>query len=444
MNHNRIGKGVVIIGAQFGDEGKGKIVDYYTSKSYIKHIVRFNGGANAGHTIVVANTKYALHLLPSGMVFGKLSYIGNGVSLDLEQLESELNSLNDKQNKDLKSVLKISERVHLVLPIHKKMDIFQEEFKKKNASGSTKRGVGPSYSDKANRIGIRFIDLFNEQELKIKIGLIYDFNSFILTENKEKLKEEVFNSLIKLRDKFEENMTNIGEEIEFHLLNGDNVLFEGAQSTLLDIDHGVYPFCTSSTCIAAGASSGTGVGIQYLEERIGVVKAFTSRVGGGPVIGELDYTVNPGKLIQTEGHEFGTTTGRPRRIAWLDLVALKYSTRINGFTGLALTKLDILGLLDNFYVITAYKNKKTKKDTSSFPADIFLLDSYEPVLKEFQGWGHYSKEDWLSMMEKGYFSFPKSMKMLIAYIEDELKVPIYLLGLGPERKLTFEKKSLDW
>ncbi|MFV2016676.1 MAG: adenylosuccinate synthetase, partial [Candidatus Heimdallarchaeota archaeon] len=224
-----------------------------------------------------------------------------------------------------------------------------------------------------------------------------------------------------------------------------NILFEGAQSTLLDIVHGIYPYNTSSTCIVAGASSGSGIGIQYLNERIGVVKAFTSRVGAGPVMGELDIQKNPGKILQIEGKEFGTTTGRPRRMAWLDIVALRYSCRINGFTGLAITKLDILGILKFFSVISSYKNNETQEEIfSCFPAQLSKFSKIKPVLKEFKGWGHYSREKWLAMMEKGFQSFPSELKEFLNFLETETETPIYLIGVGPDRELTFELKSLDW
>ena len=440
------GKGIVIVGAQFGDEGKGKVVDFYASNPKIDAVVRFNGGANAGHTIVAEGVKHALHLLPSGMVFEKPSFIGNGVVLDFEQLENELNELQQKKHKDLTSLLHISERTFLVFPHHKIVDGFQENLKQKSSqdAGTTKRGIGPAYSDKINRFSLRIIDLFDENYTNHTLSILEEYNSNFKSEvgmsfDKNELKEK----LLEYKEKFASIVTDVGYEVEKLLLAGKNVLFEGAQATLLDIDHGIYPFNTSSTTLVSGASSGSGIGIQYLIDRIGVVKAFTSRVGGGPVMGELDYTVDPGKLIQHEGHEFGTTTGRPRRIAWLDLVAVRYTIRINGLTGLAITKVDILGMLPEFQVIIAYEDpdKKTKI-TSQFPALLSKFTSNKPVYKSFKGWGKKEPEEWKELMKKGFKNFPKELQEFIEYIEQETKTKVYLIGLGPDRELTYEKEKL--
>ena len=440
------GKGIVVVGAQFGDEGKGKIVDFYASKGSIDAVVRFNGGANAGHTIVAEGIKHALHLLPSGMVFEKPSFIGNGVVLDFLQLESELDELKSKKKKDLVNLLHIDERTTLVFPYHNQLDEFQEKLKSKSAldAGTTKRGIGPAYSDKVNRIAIRVIDLFDEKHLINSLEILEEYYGYFKSENNIIInKNDLLHELTRLKDKFQRLVVDVGYEIENLLLNGKNILFEGAQATLLDIDHGIYPFNTSSTTIASGASSGSGIGVQFLNERIGVVKAYTSRVGGGPVMSELDYTKDVGKLIQQEGFEFGTTTGRPRRIAWLDLVAIRYSIRINGLTGIALTKVDILGLLPEFKVVVAYENQETgKKILSQFPAQLTKFSEFKPVLTSFKGWGKRTTEEWKGLMEKGYESFPKELKEFISFIERETKTPIYVIGLGQERELTFEKVKI--
>ena len=252
---------------------------------------------------------------------------------------------------------------------------------------------------------------------------------------------EIKQDLLRLREIYKDNIVEVGELLENQLLNGSNVLFEGAQATLLDIDHGLYPYGTSSTCIASGGSSGTGGGVQYLNERIGVVKAYVSRVGAGPLMGELDTSVNPGKTLQIEGGEFGTTPGRPRRIAWLDLVAVKYTCRVNGLTGIAMTKLDILGILDKLQVICEYEDNE-QKINSTFPARIDDFKRLQPVTKNFSGWGKLSREEWLGLMEKGWAVFPKELKDFINFIEEEINIPVVILGLGPERKLTFEKHEL--
>lgn len=437
------GKGIVVVGTQFGDEGKGKVVDFYASKNSIDAVVRFNGGANAGHTIVADGIKYALHLLPSGMVFEKPSFIGNGVVLEFEQLERELNEVKEKKNRDVTSLLKISERTILVLPHHKQLDAFQEQIKTKASkeAGTTKRGIGPSYSDKVNRISLRMADLFDVEHMTITLDLLEEFYSYYKPDvGIEFNKEQIRSSLLHYKEKFGPLLTDVGLQIENLLLDGKNVLFEGAQATLLDIDHGIYPFNTSSTTIVSGASSGSGIGIQYLHERIGVVKAYTSRVGGGPVMAELDYTEGVGKFIQQEGYEFGTTTGRPRRIAWLDLVAVRYAIRINGLTGLALTKVDILGMLEEFSVITAYEDPTTgEKNFSHFPAQLSQFSTYKPILQTFKGWGKKTGEEWAGLMKKGYDQFPKELQEFISFIEKETKTPVYVIGLGPARDLTFEK-----
>ena len=437
------GKGIVIVGTQFGDEGKGKIVDFYASKTSISAVVRFNGGANAGHTIVADGIKYALHLLPSGIVFEKPSFIGNGVVLEFEQLERELNEVKDKKNKDVISLLRISERSFLVLPHHKEIDQFQELIKKKSSkeAGTTKRGIGPAYSDKVNRISLRVVDLFDNDHLITTLSLMEEFYSYYKAEMGITFKkDEIRSNLLRFKEKFAPIITDVGHDIEQLLLNGKNVLFEGAQATLLDIDHGIYPFNTSSTTVASGASSGSGISIQYLNERIGVVKAYTSRVGGGPVMGELDYTKDVGKFIQQEGYEFGTTTGRPRRIAWLDLVAIRYAIRINGLTGLAITKVDILGMLTEFNVITSYENQTNgEKNYSQFPAQLSKFTTYKPIFQRFKGWGKKTDDEWKAYMDKGYESFPNELKQFIAFIEKETGTPIYVIGLGQSRDLTFEK-----
>ncbi|MHA2252075.1 MAG: adenylosuccinate synthetase, partial [Candidatus Kariarchaeaceae archaeon] len=312
-------------------------------------------------------------------------------------------------------------------------------------AGTTKRGIGPAYFDKVARFGIRFTDLWDEDRLDAHLELLQEYyESFTSKVSELSNIRNVKKELLKFKETYQDNIAEVGEELEKIINNGSNILFEGAQATLLDIDHGLYPYGTSSTCIASGASSGTGIGIQYLNERIGVVKAYVSRVGEGPLMGELDTSINPGKLIQIEGAEFGTTTGRPRRVAWLDLVTVKYSCRVNGLTGIALTKLDILGLLDEFSVITEYRNSETGDVATSYPARIIDFNKYKPVTKNFMGWGKYTRQEWLQMMERGWNSFPGELKKFVDFIEKETKVPVITLGLGPERKLTFEKVVLKF
>lgn len=441
----KIGKGLVIVGCQFGDEGKGKIVDYFSSKPWIDAVVRFNGGSNAGHTVIVGDTKYALHLLPSGMIYEKPSYIGNGVVVDLGKIGEELDELARIKGKRVDHLLKISDRAHLVLPHHKTLDAFQEEIKKKTSSeaGTTKRGIGPAYFDKVARFGLRLTDLWDEVRLDAHLDFMNEFYAPFSIELPELAGiKDIKHDLLAFKITYEKNIIEVGEHLEKLLSGGSNVLFEGAQAALLDIDHGLYPFGTSSTCIASGASSGTGIGIQYLNERIGVVKSYVSRVGSGPLMGELDTTENPGKLLQIEGAEFGTTTGRPRKVAWLDLVAVKYACRLNGLTGLAITKLDILGILDEFKVITEYQDSETEEKSTTFPARIKDFERFQPITKAFLGWGRFTADEWIALMKEGWKAFPENLKNFINFLEKETKVPVFIIGLGPERKLTFEKIKL--
>ncbi|OLS25306.1 MAG: Adenylosuccinate synthetase [Candidatus Heimdallarchaeota archaeon LC_3] len=434
-----VGKGIVVIGMAYGDEGKGKIVDYYCSKHYIDAVVRFNGGSNAGHTIVAENKRYALHLLPSGMVYGKTSLIGNGVVVNPQKLEEELKQFPDK----IKN-LKIDPRSHIVLPIHVKLDSYQETTKKegKTSAGTTKQGVGPCYSDKASRIGIRWADIEVDEIFQSQLNYIYKYYSHLKDILDLPPKDSLRNEIKNYYKKFEQNFVDGGEFLENILLNNRNILFEGAQSTLLDIDHGVYPFNTSSTCLVSGASSGTGIGIKYLNERIGVMKAYTSRVGEGPFVSELDTSENPGKYIQEIGAEYGTTTGRPRRVGWLDLVSMKYSVRLNSLTGLAITKLDVIGGLETFKVVVGYINDKGE-DTKIIPPSVLKIKNYQSIYKEFEGWGILSKNQWLTICQKGKDSLPKSLLDFISFIEKYLKCPFYLLSFGPDRELTLELDNIE-
>jgi adenylosuccinate synthase len=433
------GKGIVIVGCQFGDEGKGKIVDFYCSNPYIKAVVRFNGGSNAGHTIVAENKKYALHLLPSGMIYGKPSLIGNGVVVNPHKLDQELEQFPEKKN-----ILKIDPKSHLVLPLHIKLDAYQETVKKKGniAAGTTKQGVGPCYADKASRIGIRWADIDVDEIFNAQMEYIYDYYSHLKETLKFPSLEEQKSELLNYYKKYKEHLVDVGDYIENMLLDSQNVLFEGAQATLLDIDHGVYPFSTSSTCLVSGASSGTGIGIKYLNKRIGVVKAYTSRVGEGPFISELDTSEDPGKYIQQVGAEFGTTTGRPRRVGWLDLVALKYAVRLNSLTGIAVTKLDIVGGLDIFKAVTKYITP-TGEETRSLPPSVMKIKDYKPVYENFKGWGKLPKEEYESICKTSKENLPQLTRDFIAFLEGYLKIPVYLASFGPERELTIELIDLN-
>lgn len=434
------GKGIVIIGTAYGDEGKGKIVDFFSSKPYIEAVVRFNGGANAGHTIVTEGRRYALRLLPSGLVYGKPSFIGNGCVVDLEKVRDELDQFPDKRN-----LLRISERAQLVLPHHKMLDEYQEEMKQKQGreAGTTKQGIGPAYHDKSSRFGIRFGDLWDQSQLDRQINLLAKYYQHFPPEITDPVQLKYLTRLFTdWRNSFEDLQCDTGVALSKILQKGKHVLFEGAQSTLLDIDHGIYPFNTSSNCVAAAASTGTGVAPHLLTERIGVVKAYTSRVGAGPIISEISETSN-GQTLQNEGKEFGTATGRPRRIAWLDLIALRYAVRLNGLTGLALTKVDILGHLQEFEIVIDYERYELDPDFPSFPMRVSEITRIIPVTEILPGWGLLSSEDWQEMIKKGSNAFPKELTKLIEKIEAFVEVPILLLGVGPARSETFERIELE-
>jgi adenylosuccinate synthase len=434
------GKGIVIVGAQYGDEGKGKIVDYYASKPYIGAVVRFNGGANAGHTIVTKEGRYALNLVPSGIVYGKPSFIGNGCVVDLEKVTDELTQFPNKRE-----LLQISERAQLVLPHHKALDQFQEAMKQKRAleAGTTKRGIGPAYHDKTSRFGIRFGDLWDIPQLKQQVNLLSEYYKGFPTEIRNTIQPSHLMKLFKKwRESHKPMLCDTGIALSKILQQGQNVLFEGAQSTLLDIDHGIYPFNTSSNCVTASASTGTGIAPHNLTERIGVVKAYTSRVGGGPIISEISETSN-GQTLQKEGQEFGTSTGRPRRIAWLDLIALKYATRLNGLTGFALTKVDILGHLQEFEVVVGYEGYDIDPEFPSFPMRISEIKTINPTTKVLPSWGILSPENWQEIMLKGWAAFPSELISFVEMIEAYIEIPTLLIGTGPSRSETFERKELE-
>ncbi|MFW9855585.1 MAG: adenylosuccinate synthase [Candidatus Thorarchaeota archaeon] len=436
----KYGKGIVIVGVQYGDEGKGKIVDHYASKSYIDVVTRFNGGANAGHTIVTNKEKYALNLLPSGMVYGKPSYIGNGCVVDLERVKEELTQFPTKHH-----LLHISERAQLVLPHHKILDQYQEKMKQKRTLevGTTKRGIGPAYHDKSSRFGIRFGDLWDEELLKQQVDLLSEYyQGFPLEVVNAVQPSHLMGLFSKWKASFKRMLCDTGVILSKKLSQGKNVLFEGAQSTLLDLDHGVYPFNTSSNCVVASASTGTGIAPHNLTERIGVVKAYTSRVGGGPIISEIS-DIPEGETLQKEGGEFGTSTGRPRRISWLDLVAVKYATRLNGLTGIALTKIDILGHLKEFEVVVEYEGYEIDPDFPSYPMRISDIKRIIPVTEILPSWGILSSESWRELKLKGWDSFPSELKSFIKMIEDYIGIPILLVGTGPSRSELIERNDLE-
>lgn len=427
----------VIVGAQWGDCGKGKVVDYYSKDADM--VVRYQGGCNAGHTVVIDEKKFAFHLIPSGVIQGKRLVIGNGVVLDLEILHKEIDELRFK---NISPNLLISERAHVTLPIHKTFDGLEESFKGKSKVGTTKRGIGPTYNDKISRLGLRMIDLLDEQILKEKIRM--------MIEKKQKLLRYVYKSDILLSEqeildhclKFKDGLKNYIGDASLEIFNAikDNkkIIFEGAQGTLLDIDHGTYPYVTSSNPSIGGALTGTGVGPKNLNTIIGVMKAYVTRVGGGPFPTELiDKT---GDRIREKGAEFGTTTGRPRRCGWLDGIALKFANRINDFDGLAVMKLDVLGGLENVKVCTAYEYNGEK--ITELPANLGILQKCVPVYESLNGWPDLSQSEWREVAKKGFHELPNQMRDYLKKIEEISGVPIYFVSVGPGRESTICLKEI--
>ena len=415
----------LLLGLQWGDEGKGKIVDVLTKKYDI--IARFQGGPNAGHTLEFDGIKHVLHTIPSGIFHEKsLNLIGNGVVIDPVIFEKEIKNL-EPYKIDLKSRLFISRKAHLILPTHRLLDAASELSKGKSKIGSTLKGIGPTYMDKTGRNGIRVGDIEIKSWLDKYRKLANKHQQLIknlnvdLQYNLAELEKEFFDSIETLKKiEFIDSENFIYE----HLDNGDKILAEGAQGSLLDIDFGTYPYVTSSNTTAAGACTGLGIPPNKIENVFGIFKAYTTRVGSGPFPTELFDRV--GKKIANVGNEFGATTGRPRRCGWLDLVALKYAVKVNGVTNLMMMKGDVLSGLKKIKVCVKYKYNGN--EISHYP--FTLEDNLEPVYKEIEGW----KED-ISKI-KNYNDLPNSFLNYVKFLEDELKVPISIISVGPDRKQT--------
>jgi len=421
------GRTDVIVGVQWGDEGKGRVVDALAGRSGV--VVRYQGGANAGHTVVVEDEKYVFHLLPSGILYpGKLCVIGNGVVIDPETLFEELDDLK-KRNKPLARLL-ISHGAHIVMPYHKLLDRLAESARSEGSRiGTTGRGIGPCYSDKFGRVGIRAEDLVNPDLLKEKLMMNIEQKNEILTKiyGAEPLEfDAVYETALEWGKRMKPMLGDAFLEIHNALEAGMNVLFEGAQGTLLDVDHGTYPFVTSSSPCSGGACTGAGIGPGRIDRVIGVTKVYCTRVGEGPFPTEDKGAL--GELLRTRGGEFGATTGRPRRCGWNDLVAVDYAVKINGIDGLALTKLDVLSGFDKISVCTAYEiDGKIRK---SFPSSCAELAKARPVFEELPGW----KED-ISGCRR-FEDLPAAAQDYIRFIEDRVSAPVILIGVGQGREDT--------
>ncbi len=418
-----------VIGLQWGDEGKGKIVDALASRHDI--VVRYCGGANAGHTVTVGSERFALHLIPSGILSEKvLCVIGTGVALDLEILTGEIDGLLARGVK-VDQNLKISDRAHLVLPYHKLEDELAEQASSGAGKlGTTKRGIGPCYSDRASRrMGIRFGEIFQPESLRQKLNQIVEKKNKIfqaLYANPGLNADEIFQSLQKLADRLAPHVADTTALLHDSLEQGKAILVEGAQGSLLDLDYGTYPYVTSSNCSALGAPAGTGIPARAIDNIIGILKAYCTRVGAGPFPSELhDSTA---EYIRERGHEYGTTTGRPRRCGWFDAVAGRYACNLNGVDSLSIMLLDVLSGLDELKIVTAYRYKGSQ--LKSFPSDSGILAQVELVYESLPGWSE-EIDHCRSMSE-----LPANAKKYLARIEQLLSRPIKIVSVGPDRDAT--------
>lgn len=418
---------IVIVGTQWGDEGKGKIVDLLAERA--DFVVRFQGGNNAGHTMVVNGEQFISHLVPSGILQGKTCFIGNGVVVDPEVLLTEIEKLKNKNISVSPENLMISERAHVIMPYHKQVDNAREKMKGDQKIGTTGRGIGPAYEDKATRRGIRFVDLLDWPSFEEKVRSILDEKNFYLKHymNAETLDPEaVIDSYKDYAEKLAPYVTNISIVINEAIKNGKQVLFEGAQGTHLDIDHGTYPYVTSSNTVSGNACCGSGVGPRAITGVMGIVKAYTTRVGAGPFPTELFDDV--GDRIQEKGVEFGATTGRRRRCGWLDTVIVGNAVRLNGLTGLVITKLDVLGGVSPLKICTAYEYQGKKMDY--FPADLKILAQCKPIYEEHPGWS----ED-ISKIE-AFEQLPENAQKYLKRIEELTQTSIEIVSVGPGRDET--------
>ncbi len=419
---------VVVIGTQWGDEGKGKVVDLLTA--HASRVVRFQGGNNAGHTLVVHGEQSIFHLIPSGILYPDTRcLIGNGVVVDPEVLLEEINGLVDRGIAINPERLGLSERAHLIMPYHKAIDIAREEAKGKAKIGTTGRGIGPCYEDKVARVGVRAIDLTEPDILKEKVRANLSEKNFYLTKlfGCEPLDyQTIVERYLSLSHELSPFIVDVSTELDEAMRRKENILFEGAQGTHLDVDHGTYPFVTSSNPVAANACIGTGIGPKRLHSIVGIVKAYSTRVGAGPFVSELiDET---GNYLQERGQEFGATTGRRRRCGWLDLVVVRYSARINGVSHLAITKLDVLTGMDRVNLCIAYEYQGERLE--NIPAKLSTLSTCSPVYEEMDGW----REDISGARSFG--ELPRNAQAYVRRIEDYVGVPACIVSVGSDREET--------
>lgn len=417
---------VVVVGTQWGDEGKGKITDYLSEKAEV--VARYQGGNNAGHTIVFKDKKYKLHLIPSGIFYeDKLCVIGNGMVIDPKALVEELNYV--KEQGFSTANLRISNRAHVILPYHIRLDLVEEESKGSNKIGTTGKGIGPAYMDKAARVGIRIADLLEPEEFKVKLTRnleeknriferVYEVEGFTL----EQIYREYMEYAEILRPYVEDTSVTLNDALD----NGKRVLFEGAQGVMLDIDQGTYPFVTSSNPIAGGVCIGSGVGPSKIQRVVGVAKAYTTRVGDGPFPTELNNDI--GNHIREVGNEYGTTTGRARRVGWFDSVVVRHARRVSGITDLSLNSIDVLTGIESLKICTAYEYKGKLID--EYPASLRVLADCTPVYEELPGW----TEDITKVTSLD--DLPLNARHYIERVSQLTGIPLSIFSVGPDRDQT--------
>ncbi|MDZ7621464.1 MAG: adenylosuccinate synthase [Candidatus Competibacteraceae bacterium] len=419
-----MGKNVVVIGAQWGDEGKGKVVDLLTEHAAV--VVRFQGGHNAGHTLVIGGQKTVLHLIPSGILRdGVQCLIGNGVVLSPAALLTEIDQL-ERQGVEVTARLWISEACPLILPYHVALDQAREKARGERAIGTTGRGIGPAYEDKVSRRAVRLADLFYRERFAAKLGEVLDFHNFVLQryfQTEPVDFQKVLDETLAMSERLRPLAADVTELLDVHRRRGHNVLFEGAQGAMLDIDHGTYPYVTSSNTTAGGAATGTGLGPCYLDYVLGITKAYTTRVGGGPFPTELfDET---GDYLAERGHEFGSTTGRRRRCGWFDAVALRRAILNNSVSGLCVTKLDVLDGLDSIQVCVGYRCGPDRLDSAPLGAEALAL--CQPIYEEWPGWREST------VGARRYEELPATAQAYLRRIEELSHTPIDIISTGPDR-----------
>ena len=417
-----------IVGAQWGDEGKGKITDFFAGES--DYVVRFHGGNNAGHTVIVNGNTYKLHLIPSGIIYGEpISIIGNGVVIDPKALLNEIDYIKEK---GIDPKLMVSDRAHIIMPYHIALDGALSNHQGKLAADSTRRGIAPVYADKMFRNGIRAIDLLEPDVFREKLEKGYAFSKGLIEKTLSGKLDISQNEIFDLYCKYGEDLRSYIFDTSVELYNahknGKSILFEGAQGISLDVDHGIYPYTTSSNTAAGHISTGTGVSFRNIGRIIGVVKAYLSRVGEGPLPSEIHGS--EAESLRKKGSEYGTTTGRPRRVGWLDLVQVRQAVRVNGLTEIALTKLDILCGLDSIKICTKYDVEGN--ELSEIPASLTNFRKARPIYSTLPGWEDLPHNIW----EKGFDFLPETLKKFIFFIEQQTECSVKIISVGPQRHET--------